>query len=396
VVSIVGLRPYTSKARILPEQTLGRGLRRMFRGEAVREKISVIGTDAFMEFVETIKTEGVELEYEPMGERTPPKSPIVVEVDSDNPRKDIKELDIELPQLTPRIHREYKNLDLIDPAALPHARQPVKIFTDEEQREIVFRDLNTDDRSHVTVMDAAFAPNYQNVVGFFARQIMRDLRLVGGFDVLFGKIKRFVESELFETPVDLESLNTLRNLSEVEVTRTLVETFKTAVNALTVQDRGTTEIRGTIKLSSTRPFLVQEQHFLVPKKSLFNRVVGDSNFELQFAAFLDACEDIVAFVKNSQSTQFRIEYRNADGGIANYYPDFLVKVSKAEVWIIETKGREDLDDPLKWERLKQWCEDATAQSREATKFHPLFVSEADWEKYQPQKFSQLAKLFPRD
>jgi type III restriction enzyme len=31
VVSIVGLRPYTSTSKILPEQTLGRGLRRMFR-----------------------------------------------------------------------------------------------------------------------------------------------------------------------------------------------------------------------------------------------------------------------------------------------------------------------------------------------------------------------------
>jgi len=61
VVSIVGLRPYTSAARILPEQTLGRGLRRMFRGEDVQEKVSVIGTDAFMDFVEGIKVEGVEL-----------------------------------------------------------------------------------------------------------------------------------------------------------------------------------------------------------------------------------------------------------------------------------------------------------------------------------------------
>ncbi len=33
VTVIVGLRPYTSKANILPEQTIGRGLRLMFRGE---------------------------------------------------------------------------------------------------------------------------------------------------------------------------------------------------------------------------------------------------------------------------------------------------------------------------------------------------------------------------
>ena len=75
----------------------------MFRGEPVQEKVSVIGTDAFMDFVESIKVEGVELEYQPMGERTGPKSPIVVEVDRENPDKDIEKLDIELPVLAPRI-----------------------------------------------------------------------------------------------------------------------------------------------------------------------------------------------------------------------------------------------------------------------------------------------------
>ena len=36
VTVIVGLRPYTAKANILPEQTVGRGLRLMFRGTGLR------------------------------------------------------------------------------------------------------------------------------------------------------------------------------------------------------------------------------------------------------------------------------------------------------------------------------------------------------------------------
>jgi type III restriction enzyme len=392
VVSIVGLRPFTSASKILPEQTLGRGLRRMFRGEAVQEKVSVIGTDAFMDFVESIKVEGVELEYQPMGDRTGPKSPIVVEVDRDNKGKDIEKLDIELPVLAPRIYREYKNLNEIDPKSLPHKRVTLKPFTDEQQREIVFRDINTEAESHITVMDSVFAPNHQNVVGFFARTIMRDLRLVGGFDVLFGKLKAFIETELFDGPVGLDDLNVLRNLSEIEASRTLVETFKTAINDLTVQDRGTTEIRDTIRLSKTRPFLVQDQAYFLPKKSVFNKVVGDSDLELDFAGFLDECDDIVSFVKNSQSTHFRIEYRNASGGIANYIPDFIVKRSDEEIWIVETKGREDLDDPAKWERLRQWCADASVQDKAKT-FHPLFLREEDWESHRPRGFGELVAAF---
>ena len=113
------------------------------------------------------------------------------------------------------------------------------------------------------------------------------------------------------------------------------------------------------------------------------------SFELEFAAFLDGCPDIISFVKNSQSTLFRIEYRNADGSIANYYPDFIVKRTDPEIWIIETKGREDLDDPPKWERLKQWCDDASSHDPAGRKFFPLFVRQEAWEEHRPGDFGQL-------
>jgi len=74
VTTIVGLRPYSAKSNILPEQTLGRGLRKMYSG-GMEEYISVVGTDAFMDFVESIQDEGVVLDRKPMGEGTQPKTP---------------------------------------------------------------------------------------------------------------------------------------------------------------------------------------------------------------------------------------------------------------------------------------------------------------------------------
>lgn len=108
VTTIVGLRAYSAKSNILPEQTLGRGLRRMYPGTDTTEYVSVVGTDAFMDFVESIQSEGVELERKPMGAGTAPKTPIIIEVDHDNTRKDIDKLDIEIPVMSPRIYREYK------------------------------------------------------------------------------------------------------------------------------------------------------------------------------------------------------------------------------------------------------------------------------------------------
>ena len=391
VVTIVGLRAYGAKSGILPEQTLGRGLRRMFRGEDVIEKVSVVGTAAFMEFVELIRAEGVEFEYAEMGERTPPKSPLVVEVDQNKEREEIERLDIALPVLAPRIYREYKNLDDLDVTALAHKRVALKQFSEQEQREIQFRDIDSGLPSHVTVMDSLFEPNYQSVVAYFARTIMRDLHLVGGFDVLFGRIKAFIELELFDREVSLADGNVLRNLSEPDATRALVETLKAGVNALTVQDRGATELRHHIKLSETRPFLVKDQKFIVPKRSVFNKIVGDNDFELELIAFLDRCSDITSFAKNSQSTRFRIEYRNVDGSIANYYPDFIVNQSDTDVWIIETKGREDIEDAPKWDRLVQWCIDATTAD-EQRDFHPLFVSQDLWKRHPPTSFASLVAL----
>jgi type III restriction enzyme len=394
VTTIVGLRPYTSKAKILPEQTLGRGLRRMFRGENMDEKVSVVGTQAFIDFVEGIKSEGVDLEYRPMGDRTPGAGPMVIEVDRDNKTKDLDKLDIELPRLTARIEREYKNLGSLEPADFTNKRLTVKQFSQKEQREIIFNDLDTGERSHITRMDADFTPNYQNVIGFFARTIMRDLRLVGGQDILFGKLKTFIQDRLFEQPIDLEDLNVLRNLSEIEATRTILETFKKAINELTVVDRGTTQVRDRIKLSQARPYAVMQQGYVAAKKSIFNKVVGDSHFELEVASFLDGCGDIVSFAKNDRqmNPSLFIEYRNADGSISNYFPDFIVKRTPTEIWIVETKGREDLDDPPKWERLKDWVADATARGK-GVSYHAMFMREEEWRKRPLHGFAEAQAAF---
>ena len=394
VTTIVGLRAYSAKSNILPEQTLGRGLRKMYPN-GLEEYVSVVGTDAFMDFVESIQAEGVELERTAMGEGAKAKTPLVVEIDNENDKKDIDALDIAIPVLTPRIYREYKSLADLDTSAFGHRRVPYRQFSAHEQREIVFKDITTGEVTHSTILDTAGVADYRNVIGYFARIIMKELRLVSGYDVLFGKIRAFVQVELFERTVDLEHPNTLRNLSEPAATKTLIEFFKKAINALTVRDKGDAKIRDTIKLRQTRPFVVKDQGYLVPKKSVFNRVIGDSKLELQFANFLENCQDIVSYAKNYFAVHFKLDYVNADGNISNYYPDFIVKKSEAEVFIVETKGLEDLDVAPKWERLKQWCADLNAIQSVTTYSH-LFVSEATWEKYSPHSFAEAVNLFAKE
>ncbi|MGE0375390.1 MAG: DEAD/DEAH box helicase [Planctomycetaceae bacterium] len=393
VTTIVGLRAYSAKSNILPEQTLGRGLRKMYPSD-VEEYVSVVGTDAFMEFVESIQAEGVELERKAMGEGTQPKAPLVVEIDEQNDKKDLDKLDIIIPVLTPRIYREYKNLAELDVSTMGHQKVMYQQFSEEQQREIVFKDIASGKVTHTTILDTAGVADYRSVLGYFTQTIMKDLRLVSGYDVLYGKVKGFVQSELFDRSVDLEAPNTLRNLSELAATKMLIESFKKAINALTIRDAGDAEIKDRIKLRQTRPFVVKDQGYIIPKKSMFNRIIGDQGFELRFANFLENCSDsdVVSYAKNYFAVHFKLDYVNAGGNISSYYPDFLVKLPGNRVVIVETKGQEDLDVPLKMARLREWCEDVNRAQSDVT-YDFVYVDEESFERYAPTSFRALLEGF---
>ena len=163
VSTVVGLRPFRADSKILPEQAIGRGLRKMFPLDTP-ENLVVVGTPAFLEFVESLKTEGVEFQYSPMGKGTKGKSPIIVEVDRENKNKDLDKLDIPIPQMSPRIYREFKNLELIDVSKFNNEKVPLKKFSDDELKEIIFNDIEGD-FSHKTVFKDNI-PDYRNVIGF--------------------------------------------------------------------------------------------------------------------------------------------------------------------------------------------------------------------------------------
>lgn len=399
VTVIVGLRAYSAQSNILPEQTLGRGLRRMYFGSDVGETVSVMGTSAFMEFVESIQSEGVTFERVPMGGGgTERADSLIVEVDSENADKDIEDLDIPIPKLSRRFSREFKDLAEIDAAALGNPKLPVKPFTEEETREIVFKTMLDGDLDHTIELDGAGPGDYRSVVAFFARQLLKDLRLVGGYDQLYPKVRDFMRDHLFDHSVDLEDPVILRNLSEPEVGKVIFDNFRKAINDLTIRESGSSRIEGHIKLRDTRPFRTEPRGFLQSKKSVFNRIVGEGKsdgLELDFAAFLEKAPDVHAFAKNYMAVGFRLDYVRADGELSNYFPDFIVRTNDGKVFIIETKGREELDVPQKMARLKQWCADASAASTTdgGPEYGFVYVDEESFRRHKPTTFAGLAASF---
>ncbi len=400
VTTIVGLRAYNAPARILPEQTLGRGLRRMYFGTNQRETVSVMGTPAFMEFVESIQSEGVTFDRVAMGGAAgrQRQDSLIVEVDTENPAKDIAALDISLPRLSRRFNREYTDLAALDPAALGGEKLAAKPFTQEQTREIVFRTMLEGEEDHRVDLGSGGPVDYRSVVAFFARQLLKELHLVGGYDLLYPKLRDFLRGHLFTTPVDLNDPVILRNLAEPEVAKTVFDRFRATINALTIRDTGSTRVEGYVRLSDTRPFRTEPRDFLLPKHSVFNRIVGEANtggLELAFAGFLDRAPDVQAFGKNYFAVGFRLDYVKADGDLSTYTPDFIVRTTDGGVWLVETKGRAELDLPQKMRRLRQWCADATEASvaEAGRRFSFVFVDQDGFEQHPPSSFAGLVGAF---
>jgi len=103
---------------------------------------------------------------------------------------------------------------------------------------------------------------------------------------------------------------------------------------------------------------------------------------------------VLAYAKNYFAVHFSIDYVNTDGEISSYYPDFFVKTSPKEIFIVETKGLEDLDVPLKMARLKEWCQDING-SQKKTRFDFVFVEDEEFEKFKPNTFAELVSNFKK-
>ena len=110
VTVVVGLRPYTAKANILPEQTIGRGLRLMFRGSAAshyRERVDIIGNQAFLKFVEDLeKLEGLKLDTFQIGQDK-------LKINTIMPVAEKQAVDIAIPELSPTLERKTSLAEVI-------------------------------------------------------------------------------------------------------------------------------------------------------------------------------------------------------------------------------------------------------------------------------------------
>ena len=391
VTTIVGLRAYSAQSNILPEQTLGRGLRLMYPGESnTGEKVSVIGSPAFVDFVKRIEQEGVELEQAPMGSDSTPQGPLIISIRKDDPK-----LDLSIPRLGHRFRNEYAAVFNLKAEDIPI--QPITYEHYDPKtanRTIVFRDILTGDIDHETELSDSSDQDYRTAIAFFVRQIWKPFGLFSNYPFFYDLTQDFIRDYLFGQTIDLSAADTLRNLNEPHVMSQLIESVQTAIKNAIRQETNASQIDDSLRVSDMRPFPMQRQATYQPRKSLQNHIAtGGNKLELDFAEFLDSCPDVTTFAYNYMAVGFSIEYTRADGTISRYFPDFLVRDKDDTYWIIETKGRMDDNDKRKMEQLDLWCKDVNQRSADSKVDH-LLVMEKGFRQYRQKTrtFDALVKL----
>ena len=142
-------------------------------------------------------------------------------------------------------------------------------------------------------------------------------------------------------------------------------------------------------ISETQPFVWTKKVYQA-NKCIFNYVPCDNDLEVNFSRFLDSADDVKAFSKNAPKVGFFMEYRDSNGNLRHYRPDYIVKVGDKYV-IAETKGEEDVDVEFKDKRAIMWCEDAERVTGD--KWAYIRVNEEEFYKYHFDSFEKMIQFF---
>lgn len=351
---ILGLRPFTAKANILPEQAVGRGLRLMKEvGPDYIQIVEIVGTQKFEKFVKQLEVEGVGVGYT---RQTPDIGQYVF------PHKAKMEFDIEIPLLTPSYSRQLGGLDASFIDELPVNPRGLKVtegvINKVELVETVTQ--KTVAQKKVTIDEAV--PEINEILINLANRICKEARLDGHFAVIYPLLRKYLKYVFFGQEVNLDNKKIRRLFTDPRNTAEIIKTLAKAIGDKTITT-------ATVKMKSDPLCLSELDGFYWKRdwveldKTIFNITPCFNDFEKHFAQFLDHANDITKFVKLAETyTRFSIEYINHKGAVSYYYPDFIADQTANEkifMWLIETKGWEHEDVSLKDARAEKWCEDAT-------------------------------------
>jgi type III restriction enzyme len=392
VTTIVPLRPFTAKANILPEQTLGRGLRRMTPPGQASELLTVVEHPSFASLYQTeLAQQGLPIEVVEI-ERVPSTT---ISIFPDEANKNVADLEIAIPTLSAghRIIPTLEKLTIEDVRREFKKYKPLPL-AGPVKTEIQYegRHLFTDELVERMKIDLPLLQTGIGAVSFFVKQIEQICKLRGLHTALGPLVQTFLEQILFERKTDLFDPQMVSRLGDSDVGEYVRAVFVPLVRARTTTREQRTPAAEPTLISHWKPYQVthnERRPALTSGRTLFNLVPCNRNLEAALAQFASTAADVAAFAKNSGPQALRIDYLQAGGRLAFYTPDFFIRSKVGNHFLVETKGREDRDVPRKARAAIAWCQ---AASNANSVWEYLYVPQGVFERLEGNTVAELARM----
>jgi len=360
VCVIVTLRSLTAASKILPEQALGRGLRRMTPpGSGHDERVVVIEHEAFRNLWSAELDGGLIVERQDADK-------IVAGAITVFPDEGKRRYDIAIPQLTRALARTETGLGRLDPSDIASPAKPLAVPDVAPDEYIKYRGMHLIDKSLVEEYEfkVPYAEDPSGVITFYTKRAAQAGgvgRIAGAFDTLAPMVRDYLQERMFDRPVNLNDKVVLRRLAENDAQQIVIGAFGKVIRDLSIEQREPTIEESAFRLSQTPPF-PWSHDTVEAERTVFNLTPVDNRFERRFAEFLDRATDVAAFAKLTMNSRFALEYIARSGALRYYYPDFVARLDDETCLVIETKGLEDVDVALKDRRARRWSRDASELS----------------------------------
>jgi type III restriction enzyme len=392
VTTIVPLRPLSAKSRILPEQTLGRGLRRMTPPGEVPETVTVVEHRSFTDlYRDQLSQEGLEL-VETNLDKVPRTT---VTIYPDREHKDLAALDLRIPNLSqgytlrPELgaitfDQVLQSCDRFRPLPLGHKRE-------EEETRYEGKHMITGEVVEQMNFKLPLLHDGMGAVSFFREELERAVKIRGTHARLAPLIQQFLEERLFEERTTLYDPRLLARLADTDVREHVRATFVPLLLKKIVQKKERTAEPGSQSMCDWKPFAAthsERRPAQTAERTPFNLVPCDRQLEVAMCHFADHATDVAAFAKNAGPQALRIDYLTREGRRAIYTPDFIVRTTADRYFLIETKGQEDRDVAGKARAAVEWCKAAS------TRQHPweyVYVPEDLFDRIISHEISELAR-----
>ena len=432
---VVPLR--ASTASILLEQTIGRGLRLMWREPEYQEEkeenrkavlvrkekpksyldmLSIIEHPAFQQFYDELLSEGLAaVEDDDINTTSVTGDLIKVGL-----KENFEEYDLFWPIVIRDAEEEITSKQ-IDVSTL----EPFSAFTLEQLRMFLVNEgetfyseailSSTTFGKYEVKADLFTATSYNEYLQKILRTITMRVNRVGGKQLPTLQINEmeivrivdvYIRTRLFNQPFNPFNGSDWKILlsKNAIVTQHIIKVMSVAIHEMQENVMSNEAVVEKIWFSSVKTLRMRERFSLELQKVIYERLAYPSSkgrLEKEFMEFLDRDSDVQSFLKINESQHgfAKVFYIREDGLLASYHPDFIVKTAEA-ITIVETKGDDKANDAnvrRKQMSILDWCKKINrlpAEIRMNREWRYILLKETDFYTWSGNgaTFNDIARL----